>query len=317
MTRSGRKRRMPGLLRRVMLAVSLCALLGFGVSCAPADPAETAKTAEGTAIPEITAGSAPDGALQVTFFDVGKGDCILVSRNGSHIMIDTGFADTADRVIYRMRRAGVTRLDALILTHYDKDHIGGAKAVIGSFPVGQVYLPGYEGTGKQYNSLMYALRDASPARVTEDTAFTIAGMDFRICASTVAYIPAAGKDEGNDTDVSLVVDLRFGEDSYLFPGDIEKAGIRAYLSAGHGAYDVVKMPHHGKKEGNSDDFLDQAQPKITVITDAPDDPANEKLLNLLAKAGADVYTSSECGTIVITSVGSGTYSVVTETGAGH
>ena len=65
--------------------------------------------------------------LRVTFFDVGKGDCILVSRGGCSVMIDTGYAETADNVAAAMRQQGIDHLDALILTHYDRDHVAVSK----------------------------------------------------------------------------------------------------------------------------------------------------------------------------------------------
>ena len=287
-----------GLAAAVRQAV--CILAGMMLLCAPAAaPAETAEAAE---------------TLRVIFLDVGKGDCVLIAGADSCVLIDTGYANTAPEVAASLRRAGADHLDVMIITHYDKDHAGGAKALIESFPVGRVYLPGYEGDGSYYSVIEYALRRAGvPAeKVTEDISFTLSGVRYEIFATALSYIPGEGKKEGNDNDVSLVVAMHRDADSFLFAGDIEKDGIAGYLAAGHGTYDVVKMPHHGQKESNSDDFIGQVRPRIAVITDSWDDPANKKVLRLLEAAGAEIYRTSECGDITVSCTGNGTYDVVTE-----
>ncbi len=252
--------------------------------------------------------------IRVIFLDVGKGDCILISKGGTHVLIDTGYADTAADVIAAIREAGADRLDAVILTHYDKDHVGGAKDILESFPVGQVYLPGYAGENKYYDAIMYLIRaDGLPAeKVTEDVSFTLAGVRYDIFATDLAYIPSDGEKEANDNDVSLVVAMVNGDDSFLFAGDIESEGISAFLAAGHGTFDVVKMPHHGQNEKNSDEFINQVRMKIAVITDSEEEPVKKKMRKQLEAVGAEMYCSSENGRITVTGNGNGEYQVVVE-----
>ena len=252
----------------------------------------------------------PADELRVTFIDVGKGDCVLLERDGVFALIDAGYRETADAVTACLREWGVETLAFLIITHYDKDHVGGAAAIAENFAISQLYLPGYEGHSKYYTALMQVIEERSlPAlRVTEDVSFTLSGVDFTIFASPVEYV-WDGTEEGNDNDVSLVTEARYGQDSYLFAGDLEKAGISAYLAAGHGTYDVVKMPHHGSKKNNTDDFIEAVRPKIAVITDSPADPAEDATLTLLKQYSAAVYRTALNGTVTVTSGGVGKYSV--------
>ena len=248
--------------------------------------------------------------LRVTFIDVGKGDCILLEKDGVFALIDAGYEDTSDDVISFLKKQGVETLDAFIVTHYDKDHVGGAAAVAQAFAVKQCYLPGYTGHSKYYTALMKAIveRDLTYRQVTEDVSFTLSDVTVDIFASSVEYV-YDGTEEGNDNDASLVISAVYGQDSYLFAGDLEKAGVSAFLAADRGTYDVVKMPHHGNAKKNTDDFIEAVRPKIAVITDGADDPAEEKTLNLLAQAGAKTYRTAEIGTITVISEGSGTYTV--------
>ncbi len=252
--------------------------------------------------------------IRVIFFDVGKGDCILVSRGGTHVLIDAGYAETAADAAAQIREAGADHLDAVIFTHYDKDHVGGAQEILDRFSVGQVYLPGYTGEGKTYSAFTYVIQKSGvPAvKVTEDVSFTLGGVEYEIFATKLAFIPPQGDQEGNDNDVSLVVAASCGADSFLFPGDIEKEGISSWLAAGHGTYDVVKLPHHGQNEKNSDEFIDRVRMKIAVATDSAEEPVKKKMRKQVAAVGAELYCSSENGRITVTGTGNGTYEVVTE-----
>ena len=244
--------------------------------------------------------------LSVTFIDVGKGDCILLEKDSSVILIDTGYKESADSVIGYLKDRGITRIDYLIITHYDKDHVGGAARIAEAFEVAQIYLPDYEGSSKYYTAFMEVIEAAglNASRVSEDISLDISGVTLEIYASDVEYDATSGS-EGNDNDVSLVVAAIYGEDSYLFAGDIEKAGIKAYLAAGHGEYDVLKMPHHGKSSGKLADFVERVNEQIAVITDSTDDPAEDAVLEMLGSA--DVYRSAVNGTVTITGTGDGVY----------
>ena len=252
--------------------------------------------------------------VRVTCIDVGKGDCILLQSGASVVLIDTGYQETADEVLSCLAKRGVGRLDALVLTHYDKDHVGGLRAIAEALEVGAVYLPSYEGADKNYAMTMEAVEDLGLGgeRVTAERSLRLGDARLTIYPSGVAYVDDANGDEGNDNDASLVATLTCGDDSYLFAGDLEEDGIDAYLAAGHGHFDVIKMPHHGEKGGNVDELIDSVEPRIALITDSADDPADKKTLKLLKKRDVDTYRTSDCGTIVVEGDGSGGYAVSTE-----
>jgi competence protein ComEC len=250
----------------------------------------------------------------VSFVDVGKGDCILVQSGGLAALIDTGYEETSDAVVSYLRERGVDRLECVVITHYDRDHIGGLRAVAQAFDIDTVYLPGYEGADKQYRSVAKVVSELElPTQpLAREVAMDLGAAKLTLYPTSLTYVPDANGDEGNDNDLSTVATLIAPGQSYLFAGDLEEEGIEAYLAAGHGSFDVVKMPHHGEKASNTDDLLDAARPQVAVITDAKNDPADKKTLKLLKAAGADVYRSSENGTIVVEGDGAGEYKVTAE-----
>lgn len=178
------------------------------------------------------------------------------------------------------------------------------------------YLPGYDGTDKNYRSCISSLEalDVPTNRVTKELDLRLADARLTVFPSGIAYVPGTGKSEGNDNDMSLVATLIYGRDSYLFAGDLEEDGIAAYLAANHGRFDVLKMPHHGQRAKNASEFLDDVRPQIAVVTDGQKDPANKKTLKLLASASVKTYRTSTDGTVVIESDGNGAYSVSSCTG---
>lgn len=249
--------------------------------------------------------------VRVAVIDVGKGDCILVQAGGSSVLIDAGYDDTSDKVVSYLRNQGVDRLDCLIITHYDRDHIGGICAIGKAFDVGMVYLPGYRGADKQFRTAMNAVDDLGVPEqmVTEEQVLKLGDANLVILPSSLTYVPNMSGGEGNDNDLSLVALLTYKNDSYLFAGDLEKEGIDAYLKGKRGSFDVLKVPHHGEKSSNTDDLLADVQPKIAIVTDSADDPADKKTLKQLKGCGADTYRTSTCGTVVVESAGKGEYTV--------
>lgn len=287
------------LLTPVFLAVGGCGFAG--------NPSNTSKSLPNNA-------QVQPGSTRVTVFDVGKGDCILVQTSNAAALIDTGYDETADDVVPFLLKQGIDHLDYLVITHYDKDHVGGVRAIGNALDIGTVFLPAYEGADKHYHSTIAAIKDLglSTQTVSKTTELTLDEAAFAIFPSGVSYDPDAKGDEGNDNDMSLVVTLTSKGDSYLFAGDLEEEGVDAYLKGGHGTFGVLKVPHHGEKASNTGELLAQVQPKIALITDSEDEPASKKTLKALDKAAVPSYCTSDCGSIAVVSDGAGHYTVTTD-----
>lgn len=302
------------LLPSVLTALFALCLLVLA-ACCKTNEVETAAGSVGALESGRTNASgsalASTSTLRVAVMDVGKGDCILIRSGESAVLIDTGYKSTAPSVLSQLKAQGVSNLDAIIITHYDRDHVEGMRAIGEGVSVGTIYLPEYEGADKNYDICISAVEalGVPVQRVAQELALGIGGARLTVFPSGVAYEPGTGKEEGNDNDVSLVAALVNGRDSFLFAGDLEEAGIDAYLAANHGQFDVLKMPHHGRRSSNTEDLLDNVRPKLAIITDSEKDPADKKTLKLLKSAGIETYRTSEDGTVVVESDGNGNYSV--------
>ena len=255
--------------------------------------------------------ASPSDHIRVSVIDVGKGDCILIRVGELAALIDTGYEKTSDKVVSYLREQGIDRLEFLVITHYDRDHVGGTRAIGGTFSIGTVFLPAYEGADKNYRTLTKAISDLglNTQRVHEELPLQLADARFTLIPSSVEFVPDAKGNEGNDNDLSLVATLVYGNNSYLFTGDLEEDGIAAYLNNRRGQFDVLKVPCHGEKCSNTAALLDDVRPRLAIVTDSADDPASKKTLKLLNEIGATTYTTNDCGTVVIESNGTSSYTV--------
>lgn len=251
----------------------------------------------------LCAGAAHAQDLRVDFYNVGKADAMLITTpQGQRVLIDAATNAEGKKLAKRLAQEGIEAIDLLIITHFDKDHVGGADQILDKMKVGQVLMPVYEKDGKQYEQFMEALKKQKDTQlVTMKTAqkleFDAGDVQFTV---TSAKRTNYGKDEEND--FSLVVRMTYGDTRFLFAGDAEKARQMEILDEGDVACDVLKMPYHGRLTDVSPAFIAAAQPKIAFVTDSDEEPASDVVLSLLSEAGAQVY-SARGGDLTVTSDG--------------
>ena len=117
--------------------------------------AERADTAVATGVAEKQRVSADE--LKVTFFDVEKSDAILIEQADFRMLVDTSFDDRADVILDYFSEHGIDTLDYLIITHFDKDHVGGADKILDAVRVKRVLEPDYTVDKKQYREYREAM----------------------------------------------------------------------------------------------------------------------------------------------------------------
>lgn len=263
--------------RLIALLLMLFALLAMGCDTARSEP-----------------------ALTVAALSIGKADSILLTDGAHSVLIDAGEEDDGDKVLDALAEAGVRRLDLIIFTHFDKDHIGGAPELLAGIRADRVVMPAYEPDGKRYRALLEALDGAGLAaeRLTADTSLAVGDMAIDIWTPKAPY-------EESDNDQSLVVRVRCGGMCALLMGDAEEARTRELLDGGYDlACDVLKLPHHGRLHETSAALLDAAAPRCAIITDSTKNPAEDELLSLLAARSIETLRTAD-GTVRVTLSGGG------------
>lgn len=238
--------------------------------------------------------------LKVTFFDVGKGDAILLETDTQSMLIDTGYDDTSDVILDYLEEENIEKLDYLIITHFDKDHVGGADKILEHVEAEEVLEPDYESDSGQTEEYKEALKKKgiTPVKVTDTMELDLKGTECTV------YPPRQKEYEEEDNDFSLVVSLRFGEEGFLFAGDCEKERISELMAETDLdlRHQVLKVPHHGRAEKNSDKFLLAVRPEAAVITCSEDKEPDKELLELLSQLNSEIYLTMD-GTVTCVSDG--------------
>ena len=300
----------------IVLTACICACTGEVLQATPQQGTGQLGTAPGQT--DNTPGHAgslnPDDAfanaehlLTIRVMETGKSDCILIKLDDTIIMIDTADADDYGEICDMLESLGVAKIDHLILTHFDNDHIGSAARVIEDFEIGQVYMPNYVRDSGLYRSLMASIikrgETITVNRLNDDTEISLPVGSMWINVSRV-YPELSHEDpipeDSMDNDLSLICGLTLGEFSALFMGDAEKARCEDFNAQTKyaGQYDFVKLPHHGSHNKALRDFLMGCDVKYGVICSDALANIEVEIVNLMRNLGALTYFSYN-GTMVL------------------
>jgi len=253
----------------------------------------------------LGASAAQGDELRVDFYDMGKADAMLITTpSGVRILIDTGTNKGGKALVQRFEKEDIREIDTMIITHYDKDHVGGADKILEEIAVRQVIMPVYDKESKQHTQFVEALAQKPeiavfPMEIGSD--MQMRSEDGVVMSLTAAHRQSYGKDEEND--FSLAVRMEYGDTRFFFAGDAEAPRQMELLEEGGVSCDVLKVPYHGRLVGVSEEFLAEASPKIAYITDDEEEPASPDVIRILQSLGAKVYSSHTDGDVVVASDG--------------
>ncbi|WP_460322795.1 ComEC/Rec2 family competence protein [Paenibacillus sp. YSY-4.3] len=278
----------------VVLMLSGCALeLELG---SPADTSSGSKLNE--------------SRLRVIFLDVGQGASqLLISPSGKTMLIDAGNNDREQAMLDYLREYGVNRLDIVIGTHPDADHIGGLDRVIDHVDVGEIYMPKIQANTKTFESLLLSVKNKG-LKVKTAKAGLVLEWDEDVQVTMVA--PVQTYDDKNN--MSAVVKVVYGNTSYLLTGDAEQKSEKDMIESGADLQaDVMLIGHHGSKSSTTLSFLKKIAPQYGVIQVGENNYGHptSTVLDRLSKQGIEVYRNDLHGTVEIASDGH-TYRITTE-----
>ncbi len=277
-------------IRKPVLILAAAVFAFAACACANTQEPTAAEKQEPTRI-EAT------GALDIEVLKIGKADAIIISTENHNVIIDCGEEDDGDEVVKYLNKNGITGIDYVFLTHFDKDHIGGFPEVAQSVSVENVVVPDYEGTNKEYTEYLKTVHD-------NNIALTVLREDMTVILDDCVFEinPPRTAVSGRDNDNSLVISVAHGENRLLFAGDAEEMRIGEILQKFKGEYDFLKVPHHGNYNASTKRLLTSLHPKYAVITDSDKNPADDRVVDILDDIGCQAY-STRNGDIHITSDG--------------
>ena len=229
--------------------------------------------------------------VRVTVLDVGQGQCILLQSDGRNYLVDCGsYSDSyaADQAAGLLLSQGIAKLDGIILTHFDKDHIGGVANLITRISVSCIYVPERQEDEEHYDFGMAEV-------ITVETELVFSYGD-----SKITLIPSENATSSNESGLCILFQTENCDT--LITGDRTAAGERELLQQIElPELEVLVVGHHGSKTSTSLELLFMTNPKVAIISVGADNPYGhpaDAVLTRLRSTGCIIYRTDMQGTII-------------------
>lgn len=240
--------------------------------------------------------------LEVHFIDVGQGDSTLLIYKEHAMLIDAGEDSQGTNLQNYLEKQGVKKLDYVVATHPDADHIGGLDVILTKFDCGIIFFPDAQSDTVAYRDVTDAIkyRGYEVTRPEMGAVYSLGDAAFTIIVSENCP-------EENNNNASIGLKMTYGKNSFLFTGDAEKEALTDMLQSGADLRaDVLKAGHHGSSDSADELFLETVGAKYAVISCGKGNDyghPHAKTLNLFKKLDMQVFRTDEQGSVTAFSNG--------------
>ncbi len=239
--------------------------------------------------------------MRMHFFDVGQGDSILIeSPNGKTMLVDGGVKGAGQQVVSYIHELGIEKLDVVVATHPDADHIGGLIPVLNSIPIEQFYDSGKVHTSQTFEEMLSLIDSNNIPYNVPKTGDSIA-LDNELDVKVLN----ANENASDNNDASIVLKVTYGNISFLLTGDagvaLEKEMLQQNVKA-----TVLKAGHHGSNTSSSQSFIQAVQPEVTILSYGKDNKyghPHAEVVERLQAIGSKIYATAETGTVTVSTDG--------------
>lgn len=201
--------------------------------------------------------------LSVHIIDVGQGDCILIKTpENKNILVDGGDENSYKIIKSYLKLNKVKNIDMIIVTHFDRDHIGSLDEIINNFDVNKIYAPNQIGNSTPYSNLISACKNKNLKfdYLTKNDSIKI-DSNIKLDILSPSYI------QENSNANSIVFNLKYFDMDFLFTGDSEETNeIDMVNSYNLDDIDFLKISHHGSSSSSSENFIKEVSPSIAAIS---------------------------------------------------
>lgn len=242
-----------------------------------------------------------DTRLKLTVFDVGKADAMILQTDNTVTVIDTGNKGDGKPMEQFLTDQGIDTIDTLILTHFDKDHVGGATRLVNRLKIGKIYVPDYKSDAEDYLSFVQKARsinmEITQIPMTETVTWSADDTTFTLYAPNETDY---GQNEENDFSLGLLA--VHGGNKLFFAGDAENPRMKEMIDLGIGKVNFLKFPYHGNYLSGTEDFLDAFSPDITVVCCSEKEYADDRTVETLNNRNIETYYTTD-GKVTVVSDG--------------
>lgn len=273
-------------MKKIIMVLLLCLFLLAGCT-------EAVKTEK---IP-VTAGH----EMQVHFIDVGQGDSILIeSPSGKTMLIDGGVKGAGQQIVSYLKELGINKLDIVVATHPDADHIGGLIPVLDNMTIEQFYDSGKVHTSQTFEEMLTRIDEKNISYHVPKI-----GDDIEFDKDVNVKVLNANDQATDNNDASIVLKMTYGNVSFLLTGDagvaLEKEMLQYDVKA-----TVLKAGHHGSNTSSSEEFIQAVKPEVTILSYGEDNKyghPHAEIVDRLQAIGSKIYATADLGTITVSTDG--------------
>ena len=246
--------------------------------------------------------------MSLMAFAVGKADCLLLRCGGNAYLIDTGRGGTWEETEEKLSALGVERLDAVLITHMDSDHVGGLKKLLKSgIGVDHIYIsPWYldeDGEDEKNPGVKAAEKNGRKAETLK------AGTELPLGTGTLKVIGPVQAAKDKEDNNSLVLYAQAAGGSIPLAGDMEFPEETTLLRAGViPEADVLKVGNHGDDDATSEALLSAVRPKVAVISTSTAEKAStpaDRVIEALEACDAEILQTQEAETGILVTIRDG------------
>ncbi|WP_421924980.1 MBL fold metallo-hydrolase [Lysinibacillus capsici] len=239
--------------------------------------------------------------MQVHFIDVGQGDSILIeSPSGKTMLIDGGVKGAGQQIVSYLKELGINKLDIVVATHPDADHIGGLIPVLDNMTIEQFYDSGKVHTSQTFEEMLTRIDEKNiPYHVPK------IGDDIEFDKNVNVKVLNANDQATDNNDASIVLKMTYGNVSFLLTGDagvaLEKEMLQYDVKA-----TVLKAGHHGSNTSSSEEFIQAVKPEVTILSYGEDNKyghPHAEIVDRLQAIGSKIYATADLGTITVSTDG--------------
>ena len=236
--------------------------------------------------------------FSVHIIDIGQGDSIFIQTlEDKRILIDAGDEEAEHTVYSYLKRKGVKKIDVLIATHPDTDHIGSMDYIIDKFKISHFYMPDAKTDSEAFYNLLDSCRDKNLK-----IEYLTKGDVLKIDSSTTMEIlsPSTITDKNNLN--SIVSLLNYKGYEFLFTGDAEKENESEILSSCNlPDIEFLKAGHHGSSSSSTNEFIEKLKPEAVAISCGYNNDyghPHRSVLDTFRENGSVVYRTDKNGSLV-------------------
>lgn len=239
--------------------------------------------------------------LTVVFPKLGSADAAVLMTETATVVIDTGESGNGDQVLEILSDNHQDTVDLLVISHYDKDHVGGAAELLEGCTVKRVIGSTSPKVSDETADYYAALADTG---LTEEVPSEPLVLELGGMALTIAPPQQSEYDKDQSNNSSTVVTVQFGDATLFFAGDAMAERMEELMpELEYNAFDLIKIPHHGRDDDTTTSLLPCFKDGGTaIITSSKKEPESQEVIDLLLSSGVTVYWTLD-GTVTVTSDG--------------